>query len=162
MLLEVVDDATGRADQDVDARLELPALLVVARAAVDQAELEAGVRAEHLGILVDLDRELARRREHDRARLRRHALGPRRHREQAIEQREQERRGLPGPRLRLAGDVLPGEREREGLCLDRGTVFKPCLTHALHQRLGQRQAGKGLVGEVMFAHSFRAQSISIW
>ena len=59
VLLEVVDQASGRADEHVDAVLELPALLVVVNAAVNHRLLEPGVTSEDLGIVMDLDRQLA-------------------------------------------------------------------------------------------------------
>ena len=68
VLLEVVDDASRRADQHVDAGRELFALLVVIRAAERQSQLERQMLTEDLGVGVDLHRELARRREHERAR----------------------------------------------------------------------------------------------
>ncbi len=68
VLAEEVDGAARRADQDVDARRERAALLVVVDAAEGEAEREPGVLREDLGVAVDLDRELARRREHQRAR----------------------------------------------------------------------------------------------
>ena len=68
VLLEVVDDAARRADQDVDAFLEVAALLLVVDAAEREAELQARVVAEHLGVVVDLHGEFARRRDDQRAR----------------------------------------------------------------------------------------------
>ena len=48
MLLEVIDDAAGRADQHVDAFLEHAALLLVVDAAEHDGELQAGVLADAL------------------------------------------------------------------------------------------------------------------
>ena len=60
----------GRADDDLHAALQPAELRAVALAAVDRQHVEArqvrGVALERLG---DLDRELARRRQHQRLRL---------------------------------------------------------------------------------------------
>ena len=42
MLLEVIDDAARRTDEDVDALFEHAALLLVIHAAEDDGELQAG------------------------------------------------------------------------------------------------------------------------
>ena len=63
MLLEEVDRPTGRTDQDVDARGELIALFVIIRSAIGETQPVIQMFAEQHGILVDLDRELARRRQ---------------------------------------------------------------------------------------------------
>ena len=68
MLFEIVDDASRRADQHVDAFLEHAALLLVIDSAEHDGELEAGVFADGLGVGVDLHRELARRCDDDRSR----------------------------------------------------------------------------------------------
>jgi hypothetical protein len=48
--------------------LELPALFFIIDAAEGEAERETGVLPEDLGVVVDLDRELPRRRDDQRAR----------------------------------------------------------------------------------------------
>src|SRR5690606_32492299 len=58
VLLDVVDQAAGRGDDDVDAFLQQGALLVVVDAAVDQGEAQAELGAEADGVLVDLDGQL--------------------------------------------------------------------------------------------------------
>ena len=105
VLLEVVEQAAGRGDDDVAAGAQRVALLVVVDAAVDQRRGEPGVAAEAAEILVDLDRQLARRREDERARIGRLAIGDGRLRQQAIQDRDQECGGLAGAGLRLSGDV---------------------------------------------------------
>ncbi len=64
-LLEVVDDAPGRADQNIDAFLDRATLLFVIRAAECQADLESGVAAEQFGVFGDLHGEFARRCQHE-------------------------------------------------------------------------------------------------
>ncbi len=78
VLLEIVDQATRRRDDDVDAAAQHVALLVVVDAAVDQRGLESGTATDALEILLDLDREFARRRDDHGARIGRPAVGQRR------------------------------------------------------------------------------------
>ena len=158
-LLEVIDDAPGRADQHVHALFQHAPLRVVTGTAEDETQPESGVRAQRHGILVNLHRQFARRREHDRTRLRRTAVF-RQVRQQIIEGGEQERRGLAGAGLRLAGDILPGQCQRQGLGLDRRAEFETGLAHALKQGLGQVKAGEGLAGKVVITHKTGAPSIS--
>ena len=67
VLLVEVDQAARRADQHVDAVLELAPLLVVVDAAEGEAERQARVLAEDLGVVVDLHGEFARRGDDQRA-----------------------------------------------------------------------------------------------
>ena len=67
VLLEVVDDAAGRADQHVDAVLQGLALFFVVDAPINHADLQTGVFSQHFGVVEDLHGELARRREDQRA-----------------------------------------------------------------------------------------------
>ena len=136
--LDEVEETPRRRDQKVDGRGEhLPALAVVVHSAVDGEGPEAGVLADRVGVLADLDDELAGRRDHEGARiaaLLRAVLGAP---EVAREDRDEERGGLAGSRLRLAGDVLACERllEREGL--DLGAVLEPEVGDAVHH-LGRK------------------------
>src|SRR5262245_53370071 len=68
--------------------------------------------------VADLQRELARRCENERARTAR--LGRDRVIGEALKQRQAEGGGLTGPGLRDAQDVAAGKRERNRLRLDRG------------------------------------------
>jgi hypothetical protein len=96
----------GRADQHIDAFLQLAALLVVVDAAEYEAQLQAGVRGRapaHPCGSAPRARVSARRpsaRIEVGARLRRRRLG-----QQRLVQRHQKRRRLAGAGLRLAGDV---------------------------------------------------------
>ena len=111
---------------------ELLALLVV----VDAAEharpcLQAGVRAEHLAsvwICTASSRVGATisARTEVRGAVRRGGL-----RQQRLEQRDQERGGLAGAGLRLAGDVAAGQRERQRLRLDRRAAREAGVADAL-------------------------------
>ena len=115
-LLEVVDDATGRANQQVDAVFQGPALFLVIRAAERDADLEPGVFAQYLRIVGDLYRKFARRREREEPRLTLRArLGG--SIQESLIGRDQEGRRLAGAGLCLSGDVvaLQGDRQRAGL-----------------------------------------------
>ncbi|MCG3201163.1 MAG: hypothetical protein NFCOHLIN_01028 [Gammaproteobacteria bacterium] len=133
MLLEIVNDASGRADQNFHTRLQLGALLVVVHAAIDQRHLQARELPEHLRILVDLDGELARGGQHDGAGLIGFALLEGGFLHQALHQRQQECRGLARAGLRLAGDILAGQRQGQRPGLDRCAADEPRRLHALQQ-----------------------------
>ena len=115
-LLLVVEQAAGRADEQVGDRLDLLALEPIVHAAEDGEGGEARVAAEDLGVGPDLRHELARRRHDEGPRSPR--LPGRRLAEQPREDRDQKGGGLAGPGLRLAGQVLAGEGERKRLRLD--------------------------------------------
>ena len=107
---------------------ELAALLLVVDAAEHDRERQAGVPANDGGILVDLHREFAGRRDDQRAHRGGRFAGCGRFVEQRLIQRDQEGGGLAGAGLRLAGDVAPGERDRQGLGLDRRAQGKSAST----------------------------------
>ena len=104
-LPEMVEQAAGRGDEDVDAATERLLLRAIADAAEDRRAREPRVTSELLPVLVDLRRQLARRGEDEGAR------GSARASEEALQDRQQERRrscrsrssrtrGRPGPRAR--------------------------------------------------------------
>ena len=68
-LLEIVDDAARRADQDIDAVLQYLALFVVIGATKCKADLQSRMAAENLGVLGYLHSEFAGRSERKNARL---------------------------------------------------------------------------------------------
>src|SRR5690606_4587625 len=151
VLLDVVDQPAGGGDDDVGAALQLLALLVVVDAAVDQRELQAEVGRELHRVLVDLDRQFAGRRQDQRARILGLALGQRRAGQQAVDHRDQERQGLAGAGLGLAGDVAALQRNRQGHGLDRGAAgeagaFQPGEQRRMQVEGGKREVGQGLVG----------------
>jgi hypothetical protein len=69
-----------------------------------------------------------------------------------VERRQQERGGLAGAGLRLASDILAGQRQGQCLGLDRRAVFEAGLVHPAQQGLRQVQSGEGLVGEMVITH----------
>jgi len=94
------------------AALQLGDLAFVGLAAVDAGDGGRASGGGRLEVFVDLDGQLAGG--HDDECL--HA--GLRVRAEALDQGEAEAEGLAGSRLRLADDVLAGERERDGLRLD--------------------------------------------
>jgi hypothetical protein len=141
-LFREVDDASGRADQHVDALLEMVALLVVVDAAEREPELETGVRAEHLCVAMDLHRQLARWSDDQCARRVEAVRRQRLLTDQPRVHRDQKRRGLSRAGLRLSGDIQPGERLRQCLCLDRGATLERGVGETLLQCFRQVQARK--------------------
>src|SRR6185437_9101586 len=112
VLLEVVDEAPGCADQHIDALLELTPLLLVVDAAVHHGLFQAGVAPEDLAVVVDLHRKLARWGEHECSNRGGRAVVRRWMCEQRLVQRHQEGGSLTRARLRLAGDVSAREGDR--------------------------------------------------
>ena len=60
-------------------------------------------------------------------------------RQQALIQRDQERRGLAGAGLRLARDVASRERDRQRLRLDRRAAFEAGFRDAAGEGFGKIQ-----------------------
>ena len=146
-LLVIIEQAAGRGDDDVAAVLQLLALLVVIDAAVDQRAAQAGVAANRLGVLVDLDGQLAGRCNDQCSRIAVLALGHGGRGEQAIHHRDQEGAGLAGAGLGLAGDVAPGERQRQRHFLDRRAAGEAALVEALLQQRMKIEVGEKGIGE---------------
>src|SRR5690606_5309786 len=114
---------------------ELLALLFVIDAAVDRLDDETGRDAERFGVLRDLHRELAGRSDDECARRPGLALAPAP--QQSREERDQERGGLAGPRLRWTGDVAPGEGERQDPTWDRRRPRETGRRNPLSNLLGK-------------------------
>ena len=142
----------GRADQYVDAVGERAPLLVVVGAAEYHRQLQAGVLAQHRRVLVDLHRELARRRDDQRADRGAVAVGRRRLGQQRLIQRHQKGGGLAGAGLRLPGDVAALQRDRQRLRLDRRAVGEAGIHDPLHQRGRQGQGAEGHRTEMFITH----------
>ena len=112
LALEVVDQPARRRDDDVDAGAQRFSCGSRGTPPYTDGDVElhcARVFRERSPRTCTA--ELARRREHERARAARSA-------EQAVDDRERERGGLAGARLREAHDVASLEDERDGLGLN--------------------------------------------
>ena len=145
-LVEVVHDAPGGADDDVHAAAQGRQLHAVALTAVDGQDVHAAhVRRVLLERLAHLQRELARRGQHERLRgLLRHV--------EAVEDRQRERRGLAGAGLGEPHDIAPGEQRRDRRGLDRGGGLVPDVAQRLEHRVAQSEVGErhrgGLCGSL--------------
>lgn len=106
-----VEDAAGRADEDVDLLAEAQDVVAQGRAARRHHDVGARVLAERLAHLGRLEGELARRDEEERLDL--GHLGV-----DALERRDDERGRLARAVLGAGEDVAPGEGDRDGLLLD--------------------------------------------
>ena len=147
-LLEVVDDPPRCPDQNIDALGKLTALFFVVGSAEGQAQPVWEVLAQQFGIGVDLHRQLPGRGENQRpwamvircdrlavmqAAIKRHQVGGR----------------LASACLRLSGDILTGEGERQGLLLYRRAARESRIGDACPHLLGQRQGSKRNLGQMM-------------
>ena len=128
-LLEVVNNAAGRADEDIDAVLNMPALFLVVGTAEGQSDDKPGVLTENLRVVCDLHGKFAGRSEHERARLlllafRRFGL------EKPLIGGNQKGGGLAGAGLRLTGDVVILEGDRKRTRLDGRTKLEAGIADA--------------------------------
>ena len=118
---DVVHQAAGGCDQQVDAALQRAVLHRVRRAAVETHGAHAQALAVAHRLLGDLLRELARRRQHQHARHARHPVltdGRVGLRRDPVQRGQHEGRSLAGARLRRADDVAAFEQRRDRLRLD--------------------------------------------
>ena len=140
LAFEVVHDPARGADDDLGAARELAQLHHHALAAVDRQHVEVlqvvGVLGEGFG---DLDRELARRREHQHLRAGVGEVDARQH-------RQCERGGLAGAGLRLAEDVVAGEQLRDAGGLDRRGRLVADVGERGQQRRRQVEVGEAQGG----------------
>ena len=151
-LTHEIDQAAGGRDDDVDAFLELAALLVVIDAAVDQGTFQFRIAADLTRILVDLYREFARRRDHDGTRVEAVVFRVCGAHQQVVVQRDEESRGLAGAGLRLAGDVFAFECQRQGHRLDRRTADEVGLVQAFQQQRVEVEIFETDIGEWFIRH----------
>ena len=134
----VIHQAAGRRDDERDAGGEGPRLRLHRRAAVDGHAADAGVVAEALDVVVDLDGQLAGRRQHQHAgagRVGRRpgGVGGGRGGQQPIDQRQHERRGLAGAGLGAGDDVAAAADQRQHRRLDRRGVREAAVADARDQ-----------------------------
>jgi len=136
MLLEVIDDAPGGADENIDAFLEDAALFLVVHAAEDDGELQAGVLADAEGVGVNLNREFARGRDDDGARRILRPVGRARIGQQPVEQGDEERRRLAGTGLCLTCHIAALQGHGQGLRLNGGAAGIAQFGNAPLHRIG--------------------------
>ena len=143
---DVVEQAAGRGDQDVEAAGQGLDLRAVLGAAEDDGDAHVQVLAVATEAFGDLGGQLAGRRQHDAARAAARA-GPAVFR-QAVQDRQGEGRRLAGAGLGDAEQVLAGQHGRDGLGLDRGRGLIAFGRKGLQDRLGQAQGREFGVGEL--------------
>ena len=120
-------------------------LLLDVDAAVDDGRAQVGVLAVGPERFLDLDRELAGRREDQRAHRMPRRRGARvRHRQEPLQDRQREAGGLAGAGLGAAHDVLAGEDDGDRLRLDRRGRGVAGLVHG-PQQVGRRPSSAKLV-----------------
>ena len=140
----VIHQAARRGDDERDAGRQGPRLRLHRRAAVDGHAADAGVVAEALDVVVDLDRQLAGRRQHQHAgagRLGRRpgGVGGGRRGQQPIDQRQHEGGRLAGAGLGAGDDVAAAADQRQHRRLDRRGVREAAVADAGDQvRRGSR------------------------
>ena len=132
-----VADAPRRADHDVGAAAHLLLLRVAAHAAQDRDALHPHVGGETAQRRMDLQRQLAGRRQDQRPRGER--AGTRRLCGEHLQDRQAERRGLAGAGRRDAEQVAPGEEVGNGGGLDRRRHRVAQRTHGTQDGLGQAE-----------------------
>ena len=138
--LEVVHDASGRADHDVGAVLQAVALRAHRRAAAQRQHLDVGLEARQAAdLLRDLVGQLAGGAQH-------HGLHGELAHVEPGEQRQAEGRGLATAGLGLGDEVVPGERQRQAGGLDRGHGAVVELAQGVQHGRGQGQAVEGQAG----------------
>ena len=116
--LHEIEQAAGRGHHDFDALHDGADLASHRHAADRQRRGQADVAAIGVEAVEDLSRQFARRAQHQHAAglgLRLDAVL-----QDAMQDRKRKGRGLAGAGLRNADDVTAGEREGNGLGLDRG------------------------------------------
>ncbi len=140
LVLHMVEQAAGRRHQDLHAAPQLGDLRVHVHAAVDHGAAKRHMFSVVAEAFRHLDRELARRREHERphrvARGRRRGAGVGR---QPLQDRQREGGGLAGAGLRARHEVAPREHHRDRLLLDRRGLFVAELGDRARERRDQAE-----------------------
>ena len=127
---QVVEQPPGRRDHDVDPGAERVLLRPHRDAAEHRRAGERRVDRERVELLEDLRGELARRREHQRARPAARLV------HQRVQDRQQECRGLAAAGLRAGEHVASGHRRRDRVGLHRGRTRQNRARVMLLSRLG--------------------------
>ena len=120
----MVEESAWRRDDDVDALAERPLLRTHPDATVDGGTRYSSVPTEDGDLTFDLGRELTSRRQDERARPAPWGL------DQAVEDGEDEGRGLPRAGWSAGEDVTAGQGRRNGLELDGCGLLETQLSDA--------------------------------
>ena len=123
LVLHVVQQPARRGDEHFDAALEFGDLRAHVGAAVHAGGADRQVLGVGLEALLHLDREFARRCEHQHAhRVLRGRGAARGHRRKPLQRGQRKGAGLAGARLRAGHEVAPCEDDGDRLLLDRGRL----------------------------------------
>ena len=132
----MIEQPAGRADDHVDAAAERVLLRPHADAAVDRRRGERRVDREIVEVFDNLRRELAGRRQHERARRAARLV------DQPMQDRQQERRGLAAAGHGAGEQVLSGHRQRNRIGLNRSRTRETEIFQSLQQAGMQSELGK--------------------
>ena len=136
-LLDKVDDATRRANDDLSAALERTDLGAVGRAAVHGNNVEAGsTSSKILNRLGALHGELTGGRQNESLHVALVGIDN-------CQQWQAKRRSLAGTRLGNADDVTQLQQRRDGSCLNRGGDAESHVGDRSKNFLGQTEAREG-------------------
>src|SRR3569832_897166 len=125
-----------------DPVFQLAALLFVVNASKHDCLPEAGVPSQDLGVVVYLHCQFACRGDDQRAYGSLVAVVRNRVREQRLIHRNQERGGLAGAGLCLAGNIAAGKGDRQCLCLDWSACGEARIADTLHEGRCQAEGFK--------------------
>src|SRR5439155_15171228 len=138
LLLDVIEQAPGRRDDDVDAAAQLLDLRLEAHAAVDHGRAQLRVLAVGAHALLDLHRELARGHEDEAAhRMARGRVADVGFPREELQYRQREGCRLAGAGLRCAEEIPACEYYGNGLRLDGGGLGVTLLGDCAEQ-LGRK------------------------
>ena len=139
-LVDEVEQAAGRGDEDVEAAGDGAEAFAIGDAAEDDADRQMHEAAVGLGAGGDLRGQLAGRGKHQHARAARmrHAIGGR----QPLQRRKHEGGGLAGAGLGDAQQVAAGQDRRNGLELDRRCLAVILGGERIEQGLGKPEGVK--------------------
>jgi hypothetical protein len=149
LLLDVVEQAAGRGDDDLAAFAQLGDLRLDVHAAVDADRAQRHMLAVGDHALMHLHGQFAGRRQDQRA----YRVARRRGRRrgvpgQALQQRQGEAGGLAGAGLRPAHDVLAGHDDGDGLGLDRRRVGVARVLYRTQQLRQQAEVVEAYAGRL--------------
>ncbi len=151
LLFQVVHQAAGGGDQDVEAAVQRLVLRTVLDAAVDGGDRQAHALGIDLEAVGDLRSQFARRRQDEAT----HALGGRNDAvgQDVLQDRQGEGRRLAGAGLGDAQQVMAGQQVRNGLGLDRGRGLIAFTLEGHQDRRAQAQIGKTRHAIVFLIHA---------
>lgn len=144
-LAVVVDEASGRPDEQIDPVGEPVLLLLVVDAPEDHMYAEGYVGRELFGVRSDLDCKFAGRGDDQSAGILDFRLSLLPH--HPAEERQEIGRGLSRSGLSLSDDIAPFEGEWKHLSLHSGESLEAEIVDRLDEFLGEIDVGKSQIGK---------------